>query len=55
MQYLLSGKGLAALGWLSAFGILWMVLLGLVEPGWNVAGMWLFSFAVALGAVAKKT
>ena len=54
MERLLSAPGLAALGWLSTFGILWALLLGLAEPGWNVAGMWLFSFVTAVGAAAKR-
>ena len=54
MDALLSKRGLAALGWLSAFGMMWVLLLGVIEPGWNVAGMWLFSFLVAVGASAKQ-
>lgn len=53
-QLIFSGTGLAALGWLHCFAILWLVLLGVIEPGLDVAGIWLFGFLVAFGAAAQR-
>lgn len=54
-RLLFSGTGLAALGWLHCFAILWAIMLGAIEPGWNIAGIWLFGLFIALGAAAKRT